>query len=237
MQTHLEAVVDIVERASELVGERKRERHSAAEGAAAALRDLIMEGRLAPGSRVSEEAFMGPLEVSRNTLREAFRLLTHEKLLVHKLNRGVFVRTLEVGDVTDLFRVRRIVEGDAVTRANEAGIDRMAAAVEFGEKAAKEGRWVDVGTANIRFHQAVAALAGSPRIDELMRQVAAELRLGFHAVGDPRRLHESYLPRNRAIVKWLRNGQIGEARGALLSDLKDAENQMVAAIKNVPVPD
>ncbi len=218
---------DIVERLAELVSQRRRERSSAAEVAASALRDLIMEGALAPGSRVTEESFMAPLEVSRNTLREAFRLLTHEKLLEHKLNRGVFVRVLDVADVADLFLVRRMVECSALALADAAGTAKMADAVAAGERAAAEGRWLDVGTANIRFHQAVAALAGSPRVDELMRQVAAELRLGFHEMGDPRTFHETYLRRNRGIVETLAAGDTAGAEEQLRAYLDDAEREML----------
>ncbi|MGQ0839681.1 GntR family transcriptional regulator [Actinokineospora sp.] len=229
------AAAEIVGRLTELVRERRRERSSAAEVAAAALRDLIMEGALAPGSRVSEEAFMAPLEVSRNTLREAFRLLTHEKLLVHKLNRGVFVRSLDAADVVDLFLVRRMIECAALTLADDVGIARMADAVERGERAAADGQWVDVGTANIRFHQAIAALAGSPRVDELMRQVAAELRLGFHDMGDPRSFHEGYLVRNREIVRTLLAGEVTAAEDLLRAYLADAETEMLAAFRTRPI--
>jgi DNA-binding GntR family transcriptional regulator len=223
------ASVDIVGRLTELVRERRQGRGSAADVAASALRDLIMEGALPPGSRVTEEAFMAPLEVSRNTLREAFRLLTHEKLLVHKLNRGVFVRSLVRADVRDLYRVRKVVECAALAQATEAGIERMTAAVERGERAAAEERWVDVGTANIRFHQAIVSLVGSPRLDEMMRQVGAELRLGFHEMGDPRSFHEGYLRRNREILDRLKGGEPERAEELLRKYLDDAESEMFDA--------
>ncbi|SDC74413.1 GntR family transcriptional regulator [Actinokineospora iranica] len=221
---------DIGGRLTELALERRRERSSAADVAAAVLRDLILEGALPPGSRVSEEAFIGPLEVSRNTLREAFRLLTHERLLVHKLNRGVFVRRLDAADVKDLFQVRRLIECSALLSAGKAGVPTLSAAVEVGERAAAAGRWVDVGTANLRFHQAIAGLVGSRRIDELMHQVAAELRLGFHEMGDPKAFHESYLTRNRGIVHTLAAGDAMRAESQLRAYLNDAEYEMLDII-------
>ena len=56
---------------------------------------------------MSEEQLVEALRVSRNTLREAFRLLTHERLLVHQLHRGVFVPELHESDLVDLYRLRR----------------------------------------------------------------------------------------------------------------------------------
>src|SRR5258707_808947 len=85
-------------------------RSSTAERVAGILRDRVIEGFFPPGTRLSEEAIGEALGVSRNTLREAFRLLAHEHLLVHELNRGVFVRTLTKEDVVALYRVRRVLE-------------------------------------------------------------------------------------------------------------------------------
>ena len=164
------------------------------------LRSRIAEGYFPPGTRLSEDSIGGALGVSRNTLREAFRLLTHERLLVHELNRGVFVRVLTVEDVEDIYRTRALVECAVVRGLGEPpyALEDLAAAVEEGQRAAREGDWKGLGTANIHFHRRLVALAGSARTDELMRSVFAELRLAFHVVDDPRRLHEPYLARNRA---------------------------------------
>lgn len=85
-------------------------RTSTAERVSDILRSRIAEGYFPPGTRLSEDSIGGALGVSRNTLREAFRLLTHERLLVHELNRGVFVRVLAVEDVEDIYRTRALVE-------------------------------------------------------------------------------------------------------------------------------
>ena len=72
------------------------------------LRTHIMEGLFPPGTRLSEEVLGQALGVSRNTLREAFRLLCHERLAVHQMNRGIFVPVLTRADVTDIYARRRL---------------------------------------------------------------------------------------------------------------------------------
>ena len=208
------------------------ERTSTAERVAAILRDRIMEGQFPPGSRLSEEAITGGLGISRNTLREAFRLLAHERLLVHELNRGVFVRVLDTSDVVDLYRVRRVIECAAVRGVgtlSATDAERLTQAVADADTAAAEERWQDVGTANLRFHQAIAALHGSPRIDELMRQLSAELRLVFHAMHNAKAFYEPYLPRNHAILDTLLAGDTATAEKLLDAYLVDAEIQLSAA--------
>ncbi|MDR2999486.1 MAG: winged helix-turn-helix domain-containing protein, partial [Microbacterium sp.] len=48
-----------------------------------ALRQRIIDGEFAPGSRLSESALAERLDVSRNTLREAFRVLAEQGLIEH----------------------------------------------------------------------------------------------------------------------------------------------------------
>lgn len=210
------------------------DRKSTAERVTDILRDEITEGRLPPGTRLAEEDIGEALGVSRNTLRESFRLLTHERLLVHELNRGVFVRTLAQADVTRLYHARRIVECAAIrelpaTGGPGAGLADVAKAVDDGEEAARTGRWHDVGTANMRFHQALVALAGSLRLDEFMAQLLAELRLAFYVMKNPRQFHEPYLVRNRELLTILQSADYATAEVLLAAYLADAESQLTAA--------
>ncbi|QEV16959.1 GntR family transcriptional regulator [Streptomyces alboniger] len=206
-------------------------RTSTAERVSDILRSRIAEGYFPPGTRLSEDSIGGALGVSRNTLREAFRLLTHERLLVHQLNRGVFVRVLTVEDVEDIYRTRRLVEC-AVVRGLALdeppfALDAVAGAVEDGVRAAAGKDWKGVSTANIHFHRELVALAGSARTDELMRSVFAELRLAFHIVADPRRLHEPYLERNQRILDTLREGRAAQAERLLAAYLEDSLANLV----------
>jgi DNA-binding GntR family transcriptional regulator len=213
---------------------RPFERPSTVELLAAALRERIIKGIYHPGDRLVESEIVEADKVSRNSLREAFRLLSHERLVVHELNRGVFVRKLTVDDVIDLYRVRKLVECAAVrkldSRPEQAG--DMAEAVAAGDLATRNQDWRGLGTANMMFHQAVGAMAESPRIDELMRNILAELRLVFHAMGDPQRFHEPYLERNKEIMAAIEAGDGPRAERLLLKYLEDSELQIVTAYRS-----
>jgi DNA-binding GntR family transcriptional regulator len=206
-------------------------RTSTAERVAGILRTRVSAGYFPPGTRLAEEDITEALGISRNTLREAFRLLTHERLLEHKLNRGVFVRVLDMADVLDLYRVRKHVECSVARTVTEppANLADIADAVRQGELSLGEQDWRGLGTANIRFHQEIVAVAGSPRLDELMRGVLAELRLVFHVMANPRWFHEPYLSRNRDILAALERGNGVEAEHLLAKYLDDAERQLVEA--------
>ncbi|GAA4752944.1 GntR family transcriptional regulator [Modestobacter marinus] len=211
---------------------RSFDRSSTAERVAELLRSRVIEGDLPPGTRLSEEQLVEVLHVSRNTLREAFRLLTHEGLLVHRLHRGVFVPELDEDDLVDLYRLRRTIECDVVRRLEGLDAVRLRPlhdAVAAGEDAARRGDWVAAGTANMRFHQHLVALAGSRRIDETTARVLAELRLAFSAIAVPQRLHEPYVSRNRALLDLLTAGEVEQAAKELEAYLHDSEAELRAA--------
>jgi DNA-binding GntR family transcriptional regulator len=211
------------------------DRVSTAELVAGTLRGWITRGQLPPGARLSEAELCEALGVSRNTLREAFRLLEHEHLIVHRLNRGVFIRTLTAADVTDLYLVREMIEVAGV-RAAGAADDlrraRVSEAVASGSRAAAAGDWAAVATADLAFHRALAALTGSPRIDEIMERVLAELRLAFAAVGEPEAFHRPYLHRNAEFADLLRAGQLGRLESELRAYLAEARDQILSALRD-----
>ncbi len=207
-------------------------RESTANRVADALRQRIIEGALVPGTRLSEEGICAALGVSRNTLREAFRLLSHERLLEHVFNRGVFVRSPTREDVRELYRFRRILETAAVRHAARGSVDLegMRAAVDEGVRSARAADWPGVGTANIHFHQRLGQLTDSARMDETMTHLLAELRLVFHTMADPHAFHQPYLPRNQHLLGLLEEGRADEAEECLLEYLDLAERQLLDAM-------
>lgn len=218
------------------------DRSSTAERVADVLRWRITEGDLPPGSRLSEEQLVQVLRVSRNTLRESFRLLTHEGLLMHRLHRGVFVRELDRDDLVDLYRLRRIVECAVVrslTGLEPGALSPLQDDVAAAERAAERGEWRAVGTANMRFHSHLVGLAGSRRLDEVTARLLAELRLAFCAVASPEHLHAPYVGRNRALLGLLERGEVERAAAELESYLDDSLAELLAAVseRRSPAPE
>jgi DNA-binding GntR family transcriptional regulator len=79
------------------------------------------------------------------------------------------------------------------------------------------------------FHRALVELAGGARVEEFMAQILAELRLVFHVMKDPRRFHEPYIGRNRAVLAALISGDITGAEKLLKEYLDDSERQLLGA--------
>lgn len=195
------------------------------------LREQIIAGDFAPGARLSETALAARLEVSRNTLREAFRVLAQHGLVEHVPHRGVSVVSPGTADVVDIYRARRLIECGVLRSASplHPGVALMRQALERAEAAAASDDWATVGTANMAFHGALVALSDSPRLERSHAQLAAELRLAFLGIDDPESLHRPFVARNRAVLEALVADGPDAAADELERYLVESERRVLGA--------
>ena len=125
-----------------------------------ALREQISGGKFPPGARLREEAVAEALQVSRNTVREAFVELTGDRLVVREPNRGVFVATLTATDVMDIIAARRIIEVAAVRNGGSPVLLANARLAASEGMAARDAGDDDAAArADRHFHRALVAFA------------------------------------------------------------------------------
>lgn len=203
-------------------------RASTAEAVAGVLRAQISEGRILPGAQLREEHLAAALAVSRNTVREAFRLLAHERLVEHALHRGVFVRTVGPDGIREMYRTRRLVEPLGLRHA-VPHVAALRAIVTRGQAAAKDGDWEGVGTADIDFHRLLVAASDSVHLSSMFEGLLAELRLAFLRLPDRQALHEPFLARNARLLDLVDAGDVDAAFAELDDYLVVAETQLLAA--------
>jgi DNA-binding GntR family transcriptional regulator len=147
--------------------------------AAERLRSLIIEGVLAPGARLNERELSEQLGVSRTPLREAFRLLAAEGLLLQLPNRGVQVVALSREDVRHAFEVMASLEGLAgelaAARVTDADLDDLRALQGDLEKAHKRGDLSGYYRINRAIHDRLNEIAGNPVLGQTYRTLNARL--------------------------------------------------------------
>ena len=149
------------------------------EAAAERLRTLIIEGSLAPGTRLNERELSEQLGVSRTPLREAFRILAGDGLLVQLPNRGAQVVALSAEDVRHAFDVMGALEGLAgelaVTRVTGADIEALRALQAEMETAHAAGDLPTYYRINRAIHDRLNEIAGNPTLAHTYRTLNARL--------------------------------------------------------------
>lgn len=149
---------------------------------AATLRRRILAGEVRPGTALREEHLSDELNVSRNTLREAFKLLRAEGLVVQQPNRGTQVRALTASDVNDILTARRVLEPEAAARL--AGHPETATPLaDLARGIGLAARRRDVRgyfLADRNFHAELTWLAfGSRRLRQTIERCMNELTVAF----------------------------------------------------------
>ncbi|WP_018898096.1 GntR family transcriptional regulator [Rhizobium sp. 2MFCol3.1] len=197
------------------------------------IRDMLISGELSPGAKLSEQHMAAHFSISRNTLREVFRLLTSQNLLTYIPNRGVFVATPGEASVVDIYRVRRVIQKGAVQAASPThpALSRMKDQLARTGAAQANGDWLKVGTINMEFHRSMVDLCDSPRLNAGFELVLAELRLVFAQFDDTAHLHEPYIALNKALLASLERGDTDTATKQLDDYLLRSERSVLAALQ------
>ena len=136
--------------------------------AAAELRDRVLTGRLAPGTRLDLDQITAEFGTSRTPVREALLELSYEGLVAVTPRSGITVLGITPEDAVDNFAILAALSGKAAEWATV-----RISAEQLGHLQALADAIVgasDVVAANGRFHHALNHAAGSPRLLTYIRQ-------------------------------------------------------------------
>jgi DNA-binding GntR family transcriptional regulator len=150
---------------------------STAQQVADGLANLILKGEMAPGERLSEAGIARSLGLSRNTVREAVRLLEKSGLVRYHFNRGLAVWDPTDEDVVDVFKARSYFERMAaasVTPATDLSAVHAAHRTYRDALASRDAQ--TIVEKDLAIHQALVGLLESERIDKFYGELINELR-------------------------------------------------------------
>jgi len=154
------------------VGSRKRP-PTAPEFVLGELRRMIAVGELVPGQPLRQDTLAEHLGVSRVPLREALNTLESEGQLEYEPHRGYRVARLSLSDLLEVYRIRVLLETEAVRaavhRADDTVLAELTAAEVEVEAASAAGDLLAMTGANRHFHFVLIAAAGMPRLERILR--------------------------------------------------------------------
>jgi DNA-binding GntR family transcriptional regulator len=182
----------------------------------AELRSAITGGELKPGMPIRQDALAAQLDVSRVPLREALKTLEAEGLVEHKVHRGYFVTELSLTDLREIYRIRELLEAEAVREAAARMDAGLLAVLEEAqaevERADEAGDVTAMTAANRRFHFALFEASGMPRLIRLIGTLwdSTDAYRSLYYAETPNR--ERVVHEHRAVVDALRDG---DAEGAV----------------------
>lgn len=178
---------------------------------AASIRNAIIDGRMPPGSRLTEQELVSMLGVSRTPLREALLVLDAEGFINVLPRKGAVVSPITQEDVEEIYGAKGILEAAAAQMACEKiSYETISALSELTDKMeavinndATEYR--TLLTLNAEFHQLLSDAGGNKRISQFIRNLRSQtLRYNYIYLSLRSRTKES-ITEHRHMIEALKH--------------------------------
>ncbi len=195
---------------------------------------MILSNELAAGEPVNENMLAAKLSVSRGPIREACRKLEQAGLLQNHVNRGMFVRQLDVEEVLHLYEIRACLAELAgrllAERLPEETGRQLAELVERMDVTIEANGLEGFYPLNLEFHRVLMESAGNPRLAAIYSGMDKELHLfRRHSLDSVPELRESNAE-HRAIVDALRTADVDQAGQAMRRHILGGRRRLLKSI-------
>lgn len=197
------------------------------------LRNMILDGTIAPGERLNEVALAASLGISRGPLREAVQRLAREGLLTVISHRGAFVRTFEHGEVAELYELRAALELHAVRlvclRSTDDDLADLAAMLDETEARMSQSSG-QAYPAELDFHLRLVMLAGNQELMSTALGVHRQLALArsMSAKRPPRA--RAAVVEHQTLVEALKSRDIHAATDLMDRHIQHSKDSALAAL-------
>lgn len=208
------------------------QRATAASAVAEILREDMLSGVLGPGTPLFDGELVARTDAPRPAVREALAELAHEGLVVHSLQMGMQVTPITVQDVRDLYAVRRVYERaglEALLEARPVDTSWLHAATDRMREASATRDWRAAVEADMAFHLALVAAAGTRRLTSAAQSALMELRLILSAAYRVADDLPALVAEHTQLVAAFEAGRLRKAWAALERHLLQGESVALAA--------
>jgi len=148
------------------------------------LRNAIIDRRIVPGETVLEAEVGTMLRMSRTPVREALHHLELEGYIVRDAASRLVVNRPTPTDVTEIFVVRELLEGDAVrlaaSRISDDELARLEELIAADRQALRRRRFDELAGLNDEIHGLIMAASRNRTLSELLGNLRGRI-LGLNA--------------------------------------------------------
>lgn len=192
------------------------------------LRSQIITGKLEANQRINESDLASLLGVSRPPVREAFRTLESEQLIVSIPRKGTYVAGVSLEDLAGLYQTREMIEGYAVCLLSSMKVR----ALPRVEEALEEANALSIPSSDspsdllkfckamVGFHSKLVEATGNLRIIHFYESISLHLTryqlIYFHVPGSLDQSSQDH----KEILEFIKSGQYGNAKKSLLSHIR-----------------
>jgi DNA-binding GntR family transcriptional regulator len=194
------------------------------------LRKYILNGTLAPSTRLVELQLASQFDVSRTPVREALKRLAAEGLVALDPVRGMVVREINPAEAEDIYVIREVLDGLgarlAAGRISAGSLAKLHVLTELMQEAADDHRWEAVVQMNISFHEVLYSAANNERLSLIARSLEETVRrFSTMAFSHPERVAQ-VIHEHQEIIRALEEGDPDRAEAVTRQHMVHARSHM-----------
>lgn len=203
--------------------------HTKREIAALLLRDAIVRGELAPGTRLLLEDLSRKFDLSMTPIREAIPVLEGEGFVVQLPHKGAVVAQMDQEEIRELYAIRSAMEGLAtsegvpkLTGKDLAEMEALLATLE-----AFQGTTGDFLEIDRSFHLVLYQAAGSQRWVETIQMLWQRSKRYMLIALSSNELAHVVQADHRRLLKFCKERDVSQAEATIRTHLKRSEEYLL----------
>jgi DNA-binding GntR family transcriptional regulator len=191
--------------------------------------DAILEQKLAPGTRLSEESLADIFGVSRTVVRRSLLKLSHEQVVQLRPNKGAIVASVCVDESKQIFFARRVVEKAiielAIEKHTQYDLDCLLEIVQAEKNYFEQGNRSAGIKLSGEFHFKIAEIAGNSQLIKFHRSLVPQTSLIIAQYEKPGITHCSF-DEHLALIAVIKSKNVNAALALMASHLDHIENKL-----------
>lgn len=200
------------------------------------LREAILNGQLAPGTKLVEQAISSKMQISKTPVREAIRELAQEGLISFKARHGITVIDFTEKDIKELVTLRAALEvlgvrlvKDNWTKTDTSALNSILEKIVTAEKA---HNYAELPNLDIEFHQYIIKRTDNLRLVKAWKDIASQMNVLFRMIRHFE-FSEGYTSTShRELIEAISTMEKGACEDIYRAHILLNEENILAAFKN-----
>lgn len=201
------------------------------------IKENILTGKLKPGAWLQENKLADSLNVSRSPVREALKQLVGEGLLVNIPNKGVFVKTLSIKDIYNIFEFREVMEKYAIKKSIDLftdeygeGLDKIYIDLKDAFEKADLNQYIKIDT---KLHYFLFEMCDNEIINNVVNNVFPLLQpFRIISLNSKARFDESF-EEHKGLINGIIEGDFDKAWGYNKVHLRKARDEIIKHLESL----
>lgn len=186
------------------------------------------------GERLLETDLAEKFDVSRSTIREAFKILEGEELIISKARKGTYVATFTEKDLVEINELRTLLEARAFLQAlpklEDKHFDDLEAIIERMKQGVKRKDWNELFNLDMTFHRYLMDLSDNSRILKIYDSLQVQIRTALMHLDEYYSSFDAFYQEHKELLDILKTKDADKVKESIINHIGYVEEKLLGSI-------